>query len=123
MMLISKTVYNKLRGLSLIPVDNNCPFLEAIYDPQNKVLAVLSKETRQVYDLFPKLTEYGQNQTKNGKTLLERRAVDNYHEYYVTERTDIESFIKMFAVNHKDFPYQEILNQEVEKTADEKIAA
>lgn len=64
--------------------------------------------------MVPKLNDDGQpirlknpNQ-ETGKTVKEeRRLVDTFSEFYLSDKKDIETFIHMFAVNASNFDYKE----------------
>jgi len=43
-------------------------------------------------------------------------SVETFNEFYLSEKSDIEAFIKLFAVNEKDFDYQDFLNVDLEET-------
>ena len=67
---------------------------------------------KQSYHMVPRLSDSGEpiklkmpNQ-QTGKTVKEeRRLVDTFSEFYLSDQKDIETFIHMFAVNAKDFDY------------------
>jgi len=42
MMLISSSFRN-VKSFSLMPVNNDCPYVEAMYDPSSGILAVITK--------------------------------------------------------------------------------
>jgi hypothetical protein len=45
---------------------------------------------------------------QTGKTVKEeRRLVDTFSEFYLSDKKDIETFIHMFAVNASDFAYDD----------------
>lgn len=102
MMLIQST-WNKGKTFKLIPTHLDCPFNEAIFDPDQKVLAVISKECKETYQMLPKFTEKGdvmylKTPRENGKPYAEeRRLVDTYYEYYLEDKEDILKFIEQFA--------------------------
>ncbi len=101
-MLIHST-WNKGKTIKLIPTHIDCPYNEAIYDADQKVLAVISKECKETYQMLPKFTEKGdvlylKTARENGKPYAEeRRLVDTYYEYYLEDKAEILSFIEMFA--------------------------
>jgi hypothetical protein len=113
MMLINSSFRNA-KSFTLIPVSNDSPYVEAMFDPSSTILAVISKVMKQSYHMVPKLNDDGEpmrlktpNQ-QTGKTVKEeRRLVDTFSEFYLSDRKDIETFIHMFAVNAKDFDYND----------------
>ena len=113
MMLVNSSFRNA-KSFTLIPVSADSPYVEAMFDPQSSILAVISKVMKQSYHMVPKLNDDGQpirlkspNQ-ETGKTVKEeRRLVDTFSEFYLSDKKDIETFIHMFAVNASDFDYKE----------------
>ena len=111
MMLINSSFRNA-KSFTLIPVSNDSPYVEAMFDPSSSILAVISKVMKQSYHMVPRLSDTGEpiklkmpNQ-QTGKTVKEeRRLVDTFSEFYLSDQKDIETFIHMFAVNAKDFDY------------------
>ena len=113
MMLVNSSFRNA-KSFTLIPVSADSPYVEAMFDPQSSILAVISKVMKQSYHMVPKLNDDGQpirlkspNQ-ETGKTVKEeRRLVDTFSEFYLSDKKDIETFIHMFAVNASNFDYKE----------------
>lgn len=99
-MMIYKTIsQGDIESFRMIPLTNECPFVEAIYVPQTKVLAVISKQHISKPHMLPKLDEKGHAVKKGNEYLQQRVTVDTYYEYYIEDREDIEAFIKKFAIN------------------------
>ena len=43
----------------------------------------------------------------NGKGYREeRRTIQTFHEYYITDKAEIESFLEMFSINYDTFDYK-----------------
>jgi len=113
MMLVNSSFRNA-KSFTLIPVSADSPYVEAMFDPQSSILAVISKVMKQSYHMVPKLNDDGEpvrlkspNQ-QTGKTVKEeRRLVDTFSEFYLSDKKDIETFIHMFAVNASDFAYDD----------------
>jgi hypothetical protein len=117
MMLFTST-WGPRKTFKMVPVDKSCPFNEAIYDPDSKVLGVISKERKQTFHMVPKLTENGDVQylkmgkKSNGKDYAEeRKSIESFYEYYIEDNTEIEQFITMFAENHETFDYKKYLEE------------
>ena len=113
MMLVNSSFRNA-KSFTLIPVSADSPYVEAMFDPQSSILAVISKVMKQSYHMVPKLNDDGepmrlkQPNQQTGKTVKEeRRLVDTFSEFYLSDKKDIEAFIHMFAVNAADFDYNE----------------
>jgi len=127
MMLVNSTFRNA-KSFTLIPVSIDSPYTEAMFDPASSILAVISKVMKQSYHMVPRLDDNGDpmrlktpNQ-QTGKTVKEeRRLVDTFSEFYLTEKADVETFIHMFAVNADAFDYDSYLNVDVNETKVSKL--
>ena len=104
MMLVNSTFRNA-KSFTLIPVSMDSPYTEAMFDPASGILAVISKVMKQSYHMVPKLDDNGEPmrlKTPNpqtGKTVKEeRRLVDTFSEFYLSDRADIDTFIHTFAI-------------------------
>ena len=112
MMLVNSSFRNA-KSFTMIPVSNDSPYTEAMFDPSSSILAVISKVMKQSYHMVPKLDDDGQpirlknpNQ-QTGKTVKEeRRLVDTFSEFYLSDRKDIKDFINIFAINAASFDYE-----------------
>jgi len=115
-MILVTSSFRNAKSFTLIPATSDCPYVEAMYDPTSGILAVISKVMKQSYHMIPKLDDEGQpmrlknpNQ-QTGKTVKEeRRLVDTFSEFYVSDSKDIESFIHMFAINADSFDYKQYM--------------
>ena len=58
MMLVSGN-WGPYKTFKMIPVSTECPYIEAIFDPSSKILAVISKEKKPTYHMVPKLDDNG----------------------------------------------------------------
>ena len=122
MMLVS-TSFRNAKSFTMIPVSNDSPYTEAMFDPASGILAVISKVMKQSYHMVPKLDDNGDPQRlktpnqQTGKTVKEeRRLVDTFSEFYLNDKADIETFIHMFAVNASEFDYTQFMNVDVKET-------
>lgn len=103
------------KSFSLIPIEETCPYIECIYNPGAKTLAVIGKTKKDKYQMVPKLNDDGQPQKSKSGTpenpyKMQRVVQETFSEYYLTDRDDVENFIKRFAVNEKDFDYEKALD-------------
>lgn len=101
-MLAYSTDWYGQKTFRLMPITNDCPFVEAIYDPSTKVLAIIGKTMSDKPVMLPKLNDKGQPislKTPDNKTAEERRIINTFTEYYLDSVEDIHDFIKRFAVN------------------------
>lgn len=92
----------------MLPLSEDCPYLECIFDPSNKVLAVISKIEKKMYTMVPKVDDNGDivmikggKPRPNGKQYKEeRRQLESYQEFYIEQPGEIRDFINMFAYNN-----------------------
>jgi len=110
------SVWGNNQTFRLFPVDVNCPYLECIYDPESKILVVISKNNKQSYHMLPQLDDHGdpvaaKRQRANGKNVKEeRRLVDTYQEYYVIVNEQIYDFLSKVAINAEDFDFKKFVD-------------
>jgi hypothetical protein len=97
-----------VKNFSGIPVKDDCPYIELIFDPKKKILGVISKHIKQSIQSITKLDNNGfPKETTNKKFKeqfpfqQERLLMDTYHEYYIRNEKEIEEFLNMHAVNPK----------------------
>jgi len=114
MMLITSS-WNEKPSFRMIPVETSCPYNEVIYDTELKAIAIVSKEKKDTFQFLPKLTPEGdllplRKPRSNGSRFAEeRKLVETYYEYFVTEPAEIEAFIQHFAINAGSFDYKALL--------------
>lgn len=95
----------------MIPVTQECPYVEAFYDPELKVLVVLSKEKKESLAVVPKIDAYGNDARKNNRPLVDRHRMAYFKEYYITKPEEVTQFIKLFAFNAEIFDYNKIIER------------
>ena len=101
-MLVEST-WQDTKTFKMIPVSNDCPYVECIYDPSSKVFVIISKVTKTSLHMLPKLDEYGKAVSGNRGAKQERRSIDTFQEYYIEEKDSIVDIVNLFAVNAKKF--------------------
>lgn len=121
MMLVTGSWGNK-KTFKLIPTTPDCPYNEAIFDRDSKVLALIGKEKKQSIHMVTKLDDNGDVKTlrigrrANGKDYAEeRKTLETYYEYYIENPDDITAVINMFALNSDTFDFNQYLEQAYEK--------
>jgi len=99
-----------------IPIDESCPFIELVFDPENKVLGIVSKHRKPQFHFVQKLDSNGMPKVNNNKAMREqqpfaqeRLLLETYHEYYIRNADEIQSFLDMYVFN-KDFNWKQFLN-------------
>lgn len=116
-MMIVSSLWNDTKSFRLIPITNDCPYVECIFDVNLQVLVVISNNKKQSYHMLPKLDDNGdavksRNKRANGKDFKEeRRLVDSFQEYYIIDPADMINFIEKFAENSSNFDYKQFIKQ------------
>jgi Mg2+ and Co2+ transporter CorA len=106
-MMVVKSEWNNRPTFKMIPVGPKCPYVECIYDPESKVLAIIGQTRKNVFHMMPKLDDNGDVVLRKVKTdgakpyKEERRTVETFQEYYISDSSQILEFIEMFAINPK----------------------
>lgn len=118
-MLLVSSYWGESKSFKLIPANNDCPFVEAMYDPTTGLLAVIGKTRKQVFHMVHKVDDLGDivetNKRKNGKPYKEeRRTIDTFVEYYIIEADEIISFIKDYAINTASFDFMKFIEAQKE---------
>jgi len=121
-MLITTSNWGPYKTFKLMPITEDCPYVETIFDPSSKILAVISKINKQAYHFVPKIDDNGDEvQTKikarpNGKKVKEQRVMMQTHaEYYIVEEKEIKDFIQRFAINADSYDFASIIDNDVEE--------
>ena len=102
-MVLVESTWQDTKTFKMIPVSNDCPYVECIYDPSSKVFVIISKVTKASLHMLPKLDEYGKAISGNRGAKQERRSIDTFQEYYIEEKDSIVDIVNLFAVNAKKF--------------------
>lgn len=117
MMLVTGS-WGNTKTFKMIPVTPECPFNEAIFDRDSKVLALIGKEKKQSMHMVAKLDDNGDVKTlrigrrAGGKDYAEeRKTLETYYEYYVENPEEIKEVINMFAVNADSFDFNQYMEQ------------
>jgi hypothetical protein len=114
-MILVQSSWQDTQTFRLVPITNECPYVECILDPATKVFVVISKITKTSLHMIPRLDDNGdamsvKGQRPNGRTVKEeRKTVDTFQEYYVEDKTAMEEIIKLVAINAKTFDYKKFL--------------
>ena len=101
-MLIYSADWYGTKTFRMLPITEECPYNEVIFDPSTSVLAVISKEFKEKPHMFPKLNITGKPlhmSTVDSDPAEERVVMDTYYEYYLDDIDDIRVFIDHFAIN------------------------
>ena len=126
MMLVQAT-WQESQTFRMIPISESCPYVECIFDPGTKVFVIISKIKRTSLQMLPKLDDNGdpiavKHARPNGRNFREERhKIEVFQEFYIEDKTAVESLIELFAVNAKKFDYKKFFG--VEETPSKKAAS
>ena len=105
-MMLVTSAFRGAKSFNLIPVSKEAPYIEAMFDPSSGILACIGTNSKQSFHMVPRLNDEGQPMRlkipnkQTGKTVKEQRiSQETYSEYYISEKSDIESFINIRVVN------------------------
>jgi hypothetical protein len=101
----------KIPSFAGIPITEDCPFMELIFNPKEKILGIISKHKKQMLQSVPKLDNNGFPKLTTNKQFKEnypfqqeRILMETYHEYYITDPVEIKLFLDSVAMNnHFDY--------------------
>ena len=104
-MILYRSDWNEKPTFKMMPISQDCPFMEVIFDRKSKALAIISKDRQNKFQMVPRLLDNGDLDLakvprKNGKIFKETRVLfEALYEYYLTDKNDIEAFIVHFGKN------------------------
>jgi len=108
-MMLLQASWQDQQTFRMIPITEDCPYVECIFDPGTKVFVVISKIKKTTLHMLPKLDEYGQAVTGTKGMKQERHKIEVFQEFYVEDVSAIEELIKTFAVNAEKFDYKKFM--------------
>lgn len=108
MMLVQAT-WQEQQTFRLIPISDNCPYVECIFDPGTNVFVIISKITKTSLHMLPKIDDYGQAVAGAKGMKQERHKIEVFQEFYIEHVEAMEEIIKLFAVNAKKFDYKKFM--------------
>ena len=110
------------KTFKMIPITKECPYNECIFDVNTKVLAIISKESKESFHMMPKLTDTGDvlrlkiGKKENGKDYAEeRKALVTFYEYYIENKDEIVDFVITMSENGLAFDFQQYIDLEIPK--------
>lgn len=98
-------------SFKLIPIDLNSPYLECRFNIAEKILVVISKEKYSAMQMLIKLDDNGNPLMKPGKGgkqmgvspyQQERKFVESFYDYGVTQRSEVETLVKFLTGEEHD---------------------
>ena len=118
-MLLINSSWGEGKTFKLLPLTQDCPYVECIFDPATHVLVVISKVTKTALHMLPKLDDNGDSvgvkvRRPNNKMIKEeRKSIETFQEYYIEDKEAIVNLIQLFGVNNLDFDYNSYLTAEI----------
>lgn len=123
-MMLTTSNWGPNKTFKMIPINKECPYVEAIFDPSSKILAIISKTSKNSYHMVPKLDDNGDEikmrigKRENGKDVKEQRVMmDTHAEYYLSEKEEIENIVNGFAINAESFDIETYFGEEAIKSS------
>jgi len=106
-MLLVSSYYGENNSFKMIPISDDCPYVECIYDPSINFLVVIGKNKKNGFHMTEKLDDDGypmliknfDPQRHRSKAKKERKIIETYQEYYIIKKDEQIAFIKNFAIN------------------------
>lgn len=111
-MFLSKTfIRDNEESFQLIPMNNEVPFIGAMFDPKTKALTILHKTTYDEIRRKERYTASGMPVLTNGPKGQKVQAIEvitmlQPHASYLIIEADIIDFVKQMASNPKAFPFE-----------------
>jgi hypothetical protein len=112
-MLLITSTWKEGKTFKMIPISDFCPYVECIFDPQLKILAVIGKNKKETFHMLPRIDANGDPEMrknyspKDGSKPYkeERRSLETYQEYYIEEEKEIINFVEKFGNNIESFDF------------------
>ena len=117
-MSLIKSEWNGHQTFRLIPISNDAPYVECIYDVTSGLFVIIGKVTKTTLHMLPKLDENGDPMgtvalRSNGRNVKEERvSSETFQEYYLDDKLDIKNLVNFLAINANEFDFEPVLNQE-----------
>ena len=119
-MTLISSEWNGHNTFRMIPVSNDAPYVECIYDVTSGLFVIIGKVTKTTLHMLPKLDENGDPIATvalrpNGRNVKEERvSSETFQEYYLDNKQDIKNLVNYLAINHKEFDFQTTLDKAVQ---------
>lgn len=114
-MLAIKGTWANKETFKLIPVSNDCPYVEGFFDIDSQILVLLGKVKKSGYHMVEKIDDNGDPilkkrivDPKDSKYKMERRLLESFTEYYIETQSCISEFLELMLVN-KSFDYKKYI--------------
>ena len=114
-MMLLESTWQDGKTFKMIPISNDCPYVECIFDPSSKVFVIISKMTKTSLHMLPKLDEYGKAISGNKGAKQDRKSIDTFQEYYIEDVKTIKEITDYFAINAKKFDTDKFTKAKTDK--------
>lgn len=106
-MMLIREMWNGAPSFKMIPLSNDCPYIEAAYDSQAQQLIVRHRDKLPVFQLFERLDENGSPIPVQGKKIpeghspykLQRIQFDGNVTFKISHVEDITRFMSLFLIS------------------------
>lgn len=91
---------------SLLPLSDDAVFVDAMFYPDQGVLLLLTKLSKEKFQVVPKINSYGEvekDPKARNREKAERVRLDSNYEHYLYELSDIQWFADSYIVNSDQF--------------------
>lgn len=116
------------KSFRLMPVVNDCPFKEGIFDVDSKILVMISRDSKETLHMVPRLDDNGDPQRVKGVRVSgkqfkeERKTLETSTEHYISEKNEIEDTITDHAFNADGYDWKQFLiKAQPEVVAEKKL--
>jgi len=114
-MILVKSTWNDKQTFRTVPVTSDCPYVECIWDPTQKVFVVIAKIAMTKMHMLPRLDDNGDQVLakgirKNGRMVKEeRKTIETFQEYYIEDKEAIDLILNGMCSNVDAFDYKSFL--------------
>jgi len=103
-----RSIVRNENSYSLLPLSNDAVFVDGIFSPSEVVLALITRASKERFQITPKLNAFGEAEKSQGKEKVERVRIETNYEYYLHNPKDLEWFATNYIVNSGEFlPFME----------------
>jgi hypothetical protein len=114
-MMLVKSIWNEKPTFKMMPISDECPYIECIYDPDSSVFVVISKTKKTTLHMLPDLDSYGVRVTGTKGAKQSRHKMEVFQEYYIDDVNDMKNIIDIFAKNSDSFDYSKYITEKKAK--------
>lgn len=100
-----KSLVREKPSYCLLPLSEDAVYVDGMYYPDQKFLLLLSKVTKERYQMIPKIDDYGlpQSDKMSRRQKQDRIKMQMNYEHYISTIEDIKWFAQEFVENADEF--------------------